>query len=150
MNVMHIIEKGRGLNMAILSQEVKDLFNSVDDVIFSTASVEGQPNSCVVGMKCIIDDQTLYMSDQFFKKTLNNVIQNPQVSIAFWKGHDAFQIYGTARYVNEGEEFAAQKEWVDAKFQEKGLPITSKGGCFVHVDAVYQMAAGPEAGERIA
>ena len=26
----------------------------------------------------------------------------------------------------------------------------AKGGCFIHVEAVYQMAAGPTAGEQLA
>ena len=39
---------------------------------------------------------------------------------------------------------------MDAKFASMGLPIKAKGGCFIHVDAVYQMAAGPTAGEQLA
>ena len=52
--------------------------------------------------------------------------------------------------MNEGDELAAQKEMVDAKFASMGLPIKAKGGCLIHVEAVYQMAAGPTAGEQLA
>lgn len=136
--------------MATMPQEVKDLFEEVSDVVLATANVDGQPNACVVGMKCVIDDETVYCSDQFFNKTFQNVIQNNQVSIAFWKEQTAYQIYGTARYVDAGEEFLAQKEWVDATFEKIGLPIRAKGGCFITVDKVFQMAAGPDAGNQIA
>ncbi|MBR5259115.1 MAG: pyridoxamine 5'-phosphate oxidase family protein [Eggerthellaceae bacterium] len=136
--------------MAVMSKEVQDLLTNVKGIAFATANADGQPNCCVVGMKKVVDAETVYLSDQFFNKTLANVKENQKVSLMFWEGHDAFQIYGTARYVNEGEEFASQKEWVDALFAQMGMPIKAKGGIYVHVDAVYNTAAGPNAGAQIA
>ena len=75
---------------------------------------------------------------------------NTKVSLVFWGEGGAYQIHGTARYVNEGDEFAEQKKWVDAAFAAMGAPIVSKGGCFIHVDAVYTSQPGPTAGDRIA
>lgn len=135
--------------MAVMSEEVKELFTKVPSVVFATASTDAQPNACVVGMKAVIDDETLYVSDQFFKKTLANIKENTKVAIVFWEGHDAYQIHGTARYVNEGEEFETQAAWVNEAFAKMGMPVKTKGGAFVHVDAVYTSAAGPEAGNRI-
>ena len=37
--------------MAVMSQEVKDLFEKVPTVVFATSSLEGQPNAAPVGMK---------------------------------------------------------------------------------------------------
>lgn len=136
--------------MAVMPAEVQELFKKVGDVVFSTASADGQPNSCVVGMKAVIDDETVYLSDQFFKKTLANVQANPKVAIVFWEGINAYELHGTARYVNEGAEFEAQKAWVDAAFEQMGKPIKAKGGCFVHVDEVFITAPGPTAGDKIA
>ena len=136
--------------MATMSAEVQELFKNVKDVVFTTAREDGQPNSCIVGMKAVIDDETVYLSDQFFKKTLANLQANPKVAIVFWEGSVAYQIYGTVRYVNEGAEFEAQKAWVDAAFESMGLPIKAKGGCFVHVDEVFTSAPGPQAGDKIA
>lgn len=136
--------------MATMPAEVQDLFKEVPDVVFSTASVDGQPNSCIVGMKSIIDDETVYLSDQFFKKTLANVQANQKVAIVFWQGVKAFELHGTAIYVNEGAEFEKQKAWVDAAFEQMGKPIKAKGGCIVHVDAIFSSSPGPTAGEQIA
>ena len=136
--------------MATMSAEVQELFKNVKDVVFTTAREDGQPNSCIVGMKAVIDDETVYLSDQFFKKTLANLQANPKVAVVFWEGSVAYQIYGTVRYVNEGAEFEAQKAWVDAAFENMGLPIKAKGGCFVHVDEVFTSAPGPQAGDKIA
>lgn len=136
--------------MAVMPKEVQELFEKVPSLAFSTASLDGQPNTCAVGMKKVLDDETVYVSDQFFNKTLANVRANQKVALAFWGDEGAYQIYGTARYVNEGDEFAEQKKWVDAAFASMGVPVTSKGGCFIAVDAVFQMSAGPEAGSRLA
>lgn len=136
--------------MAVLPQEVKDLFSKVPNVYFATVNADGQPNMNVIGMKAVIDDETVYLSDQFFKKTLANVQQNQNVSILVCEGREAYQIYGTARYVNEGEEFEAQAKWVNETFEKIGLPFKAKGGCFVSVDAVYSSCAGPTAGDQLA
>lgn len=137
--------------MTAMPSEVKELFESVHDVVFCTAAPDGQANGCVVAMKKVIDDETVYLSDQFFKKTLDNLLANPKVSIVFWKKKGgAYQIHGTARYVNEGEEYESQKAWVEEAFKLRGMDVTSKGGCYVHVDAVYQMAGGPGAGDQLA
>ncbi len=136
--------------MAIMGKDVQGLFATAENMVLCTVSAEGVPNGAAIGMKAVIDDETVYISDQFFAKTLANLKANPKVAVAFWTGHDAFQIHGTAEYVNEGEAFEEQKRKVDAQFSSMGLPIKAKGGCFIHVDAVYQMAAGPEAGKQLA
>ncbi len=102
--------------MAVMSREVKDLFEKVPTAVFSTSSLEGQPNAAPVGMKKVVDDETVYVSDQFFRKTLANVRANAKVSLVFWGDEGAYQLHGTARYVNEGDEFAEQKKWADGAF----------------------------------
>ena len=136
--------------MAIMSAQVQELFNTIDSVVFTTARADGQPNSCIVGIKCVVDDETVYVSDQFFKKTLANVQANPKVALVFWKGMEAYEIYGTARYVSEGDEFAEKKAWADGIFEQMGAPMRAKGGCFIHVDEVFTSTPGPEAGNKIA
>ena len=136
--------------MAIMSAEVQELFKTVKDVVFTTAREDGQPNSCVVGMKAVIDDETVYLSDQFFKKTLANIQANPKVSVIWWGDEGAYELYGTARYVNEGPEFTEQAAWVNAAFEQMGMPITAKGGVYVDVEAVYSSSPGPSAGMQLA
>lgn len=138
--------------MAKMPQEVQDLFNEVADVVLATARKDdAQPNACVIGAKRIIDDETIYISDQFFKKTLANIQENEKVSIVFWgeKGR-AYQIHGTASYATEGEQYEQLREGFEQFFKDRGLPIVPKGGVFVHVDEVYSSAPGPNAGDKIA
>lgn len=135
--------------MAKIPQEVQALFNEVPAVVFCTATANAQPNGSIVGMKRIVDDETIFLSDQFFKKTLANAQANEKVSVVFWQGHDAYQLYGTVRYANEGEEFLAEKKWVDEAFANMGAPMRAKGGCFIHVEKVFCSTPGPLAGELI-
>lgn len=136
--------------MAKIPQEAQDLFNEVKQVVFSTATLDGQPNSCIVGMKKIIDDETIYLSDQFFKKTLANIKANDKAAVVFWGEKGAYEIYGTMRYVNEGAEFEEQAAWVNAAFEAMGMPVKTKGGVFLHVESVFTSAPGPKAGDQIA
>lgn len=137
--------------MAKIPQEAQELFNEVPTIVFATASKEdAQPNVCMVTMKKIIDDETIYLSDQFFKKTLANIKENSKAALSFWNDEGAYEIYGTMRYVNEGDEFEEQATWVNATFEQMGVPIKAKGGVFIHVDAVYNSAGGPSAGTQIA
>ena len=136
--------------MTVMPANVQEVFKEIDNVVFCTAREDGQPNACIVGMKAIIDDETVYVSDQFFNKTLANLQVNPKVAITFWEGTEAYELHGTARYVNEGAEFEAQKAWVDAAFEGMGLPIRAKGGCFVSVEAIFISSPGPTAGDKIA
>ena len=136
--------------MAKIPQETQELFNKVDAVVLATAREDGQPNVCMVGMKRILDDETIYLSDQFFTKTLANVLAHDKIAIAFWGEDGAYNIYGTAEYINEGEQFAELKAWADDLFVKIGMPITAKGGIIMHVDAVYNSMPGPAAGAQIA
>ena len=136
--------------MAKIPQEAQELFAKVDAVVFATAHTDAQPNCCIVGMKKIIDDETVYLSDQFFKKTLANIQENQKVSVIWWGDGGAYELYGTARYVNEGPEFEEQAAWVNAAFEKMGMPITAKGGVYVDVEAVYSSSPGPSAGEQLA
>ena len=136
--------------MAVIPEKAKKLFMEAPGVVFLTASAEGQPNGNIIGIREIIDDETVYLSDQFFNKSLANLRENQRVAVVYWVGGEAYELRGTARYVDSGEEFAARKAVADARFAEMGVPIVAKGGCFVHVDAVFDQASGPNAGAQIA
>lgn len=137
--------------MATLTQNVKDVFETCDAVYFATADAQGQPNACIVGLRKVVDDETVYVSDQYFNKTLANLKVNDKVAITFWSKDGAFQIHGTSRYITEGdEEWPAEEAWATAFFEARGSAARAKGGVFIHVDAVYDSMGGPNAGNQIA
>lgn len=136
--------------MAKIPQEAQELFAKVDAVVLATAREDGQPNVCMVGMKKILDDETIYLSDQFFTKTLANVQANDKIAVGFWGEDGAYNIYGTAEYINEGAQYEELAAWANGLFEKIGMPIVAKGGIIMHVDAVYNSMPGPAAGAQIA
>jgi predicted pyridoxine 5'-phosphate oxidase superfamily flavin-nucleotide-binding protein len=56
------------MNMAQMTERMKELFDKVRTVVLSTASIDGKPNAVPVGAKKIINGETILISDQFFNK----------------------------------------------------------------------------------
>ena len=135
--------------MAKIPQKAQELFNELPAVVLATARADAQPNTCLVGMKKILDDETIYLSDQFFLKTLDNLKENPKVAVLWWSKEGAYVVHGTARYVTAGELFEEQSKWVNAAFEKNGAPFRAKGAAIVTVDAVYDSMPGPNAGAQI-
>ena len=129
--------------MAVMPKEVQDAFNQMKNIVLATATPDGVPNADPMGMKKVIDAETVYISDQFFNKTLANLKENQKVAITFWGDEGAYQIHGTATYINEGEQFEELKAWADGCFAAMGAPITAKGGVLVHVDELFTCSPAP-------
>ena len=136
--------------MAVMPKEAQDLFNNAKNMVLATSTPDGAPNADPMGMKKVLDDETVYISDQFFNKTLTNLKANSKVAITFWGDEGAYQIHGTANYINECEQFDELKKWADDNFAAMGAPITAKGGIIVHVDELFTCKPGPDAGAKIA
>jgi len=136
--------------MATIPENVKEMIERSKTLYCATAGKDGTPNINYLGIKKVIDDETLMISDHFFLKTLANLQENPQVAIGVFDGKQAYQIKGTVRYVNEGPEFEEQAAWVKGVFEQMGLPLQSKGIGFVTVTGVYDSNAGPAAGQLMA
>jgi len=95
-----------------IPQEIKAFFAQVPIMAFSTVDSCGIPNVSAIGSKKIINDNTIYTIDTFHNKTIENIKQNPNVSIAMWKDLVGYQIKGTAKYYTKGNVFDKGKEWI--------------------------------------
>lgn len=135
--------------MAKMPQNVIDLINSVPTAILATSDADGNPNAVPVGMKAVAGDDVIVISDQFFNKTLANLLANPKAAVTVWSGNEGYQIKGTAVYENEGERFEEVAKMVDQIAAQMGAPLKSKGACFIDVEEIYSVAPGPEAGSSI-
>jgi len=136
--------------MAQMTKRMRELFEKVPTAILATATQDGVPNAVPVGAKKVLDDETILISDQFFNKTLENLIANPRVAITFWEGHEGYQIKGTAAVETTGQRFEETARWIDEKSARAGFPLKSKGAVIVHIDAIYGVSPGPGAGKKLA
>lgn len=135
--------------MAKMPQECQDMINTTYAAAFSTCR-DNVPNVVSVSMKQIVDDETVMVSDQYMGKTLANLRENPHVALSVWGEQGGFQIKGSVTYENEGPQFEKVAAQVKEILSSMGYDFTSKGVCYIHVEEVYSLTPGPEAGKRLA
>ena len=138
--------------MAKMTEQVKSIFNSQRIVVFSTASKDGIPNAVPIGAKKIIDDETILISNQYFDKTLKNIMENPRAGLTFWdiKTHEGYQVKGTITIETSGERFEKTAKWIEEMGKAKKKPLKSKGSVILKITDVYCVTAGKDAGKKIA
>ena len=107
--------------MAQMTKRIRELFEKVPTAIFATATTEGVPNAVPVGAKRVLNDSTILISDQFFNKTLENLLANPSVAVSFWEGHEGYQIKGTAAVETTGERFEETARWMEERRDRKSV-----------------------------
>ncbi len=72
--------------MTALTEEMKAAFATMKAFPVATASKNGWPNVVPIGFVELVDDETIWIADNFMKKTLANIRENPKVSIYVWGG----------------------------------------------------------------
>jgi uncharacterized protein len=138
------------LNMAKMTERMKELFIKVPAVVLATATPDGIPNAVPVGAKKIIDDDTILISDQFFNKTLANLKANPQVTVTFWEGHEGYQLKGSVTIETSGQRYEETARWIEKLSAKVGFPLKSKGAVILQIAEIYGVAPGPGAGKKLA
>jgi predicted pyridoxine 5'-phosphate oxidase superfamily flavin-nucleotide-binding protein len=133
--------------MTALTEEMKTAFATMKAFPVATASADGWPNVVPIGFVELVDDETIWIADNFMKKTLANIKENPKVSIYVW-GPDTkgcFQIKGDVELKTIGKDFEKMQETVRSKMAK----APAKGLLVVTIREVFQCAPGPSAGEKL-
>ena len=64
--------------MVKLTAEMKEAFSKMKIFPVATASKDGTPNVIPLGIVELIDDETIWITDNFMNKTLSNLRVNPE------------------------------------------------------------------------
>ncbi len=129
-----------------IPNDIKVFFDSIPFMALGTCDKNYTPNVVVIGSKKIVNDDKIWIIDTFFNKTKDNILQNENVSITFWKGIQGYQIKGKARYFESGETFEDAKKWI-LKVKPKKIV---KGLVIVNIKDIYCISPNyNEAGKRI-
>lgn len=133
--------------MVKLSEEMKTAFSKVKIFPVATASKEGVPNVVPIGFCQLVDDETIWIADNFMVKSLANLKENPNIAVYVWgpETGGCFQIKGKATIFSSGEKFDKMKAIVNAA--KPGLP--AKTLIEVEITDVFQCAPGPAAGKKL-
>lgn len=136
--------------MAKMTQDCMDMINNVYAAAVATSTKDGDPNVVCCSMKQAYDDETVMISDQYMLKTLANLEENPRMAVSVWDETHGYQVKGTVTYENEGDRYESIAAQVHEILSGMGYDYYSKGVCWLHVEEVYSITPGDEAGARIA
>lgn len=101
-----------------------DTLLSADSKALATTGPHGL-NVVPVSTIRIVDGK-IWLINYFFKKTLENILTDPSVSLVGWKGFDGFQVRASVVYVDKGAQFEEARKWVAQSLPDrvvKGLLI---------------------------
>lgn len=131
--------------MVKLTTEVKESLAGTKLVFLATAAKDGMPNVVPIGAFKLLDDETILISDQFFKKTLSNMKANPKVAFSWWGEKGGFQIKGTVTLHTDGKIFQDDVAWV----KQLKPTLEPKTAAVMKIAEVFVIKPGPEAGKKL-
>ncbi|HKM41655.1 MAG TPA: pyridoxamine 5'-phosphate oxidase family protein [Methanocorpusculum sp.] len=133
--------------MALLTAELKEQIVKVGTCHLVTASKFGVPNAAPMGAYMVMDNDMIWIANNFMNKTAANLKENPQVSILVWNKDlgNCFQLKGTAVVEKGTEDYKKLKAMLDAK--KPGLPC--KELVKITVKEIFTCMPGPNAGKKI-
>ena len=133
--------------MTKLTAEMKEAFGRMKIFPVATASKDGIPNVVPIGVVELIGDDTIWITDNFMNKSLENLKANPNIALYIWgpeiKG--CFQIKGHASVKTSGKDFDAMK----ATINKKNPALPARSLIIVKISEVFECQPGPNAGSKI-
>ncbi|MCA9360683.1 pyridoxamine 5'-phosphate oxidase family protein [Candidatus Nomurabacteria bacterium] len=127
-----------------LTEKIVDIIENADGKALATM-VPGCLHVVPVSTVKVVNNQILLVN-YFMTKTLENILENPKVSLAAWRGLAGYQIKGVVEYVTEGETFDLIVEMVADTLPDRVV----KGVLVLTPEEVYDVTATKERpGERI-
>ena len=134
--------------MVKLTDEMKEDFAKMKIFPFATASKDGEPNVIPIGMCDLQEDgETIWIADNYFNKTRNNLDENPRGAIYVWgpeiKG--CYQIKGDFEIKTDGEEYENMYKTV----KKMGERFPAKALAIMKITEVYECKSGDGAGKQL-
>ncbi len=132
------------MRMVQLPKNVMDALEKCKPFPIATSSKDGVPNAGYVGAVKLLDNETLLVANNYMKKTLANIEENPIAAIVVWdaENKESYQVKFTVENVHSGELFEQFRE------EFKKYPVHSM--LVMKPIEVYNSMRGKAAGERIA
>ncbi|HNZ61279.1 MAG TPA: pyridoxamine 5'-phosphate oxidase family protein [Methanofastidiosum sp.] len=121
---------------------IRDIIDKERMHQLATASKDGEPNCSYVGAKYTLNDETIIIVDNFMKKTLKNILENPRVAIVVIRDKEAYQIKGKCEYLTSGPIYEEAKKWM----KTRGDRFPAKGALLIRVTDIFYSTSDEKAG----
>lgn len=140
--------------MVRINDEIKKMFKEKKEPAFiATLGADGKINLSCKGSLNVLDNEHLWFSESTGKKTYNNLLKNPHVSVAIAHRDtsDGYQLRGKAELVTEGPFYDMAVKNTEEASRRMGRKLPKPlVAVRIKVDEIYSLKSGPSAGERIA
>jgi len=99
--------------------ELKDIKEKLEEATIAVATVdkENRPHTIAIMYAKVIEEKII-ITNNYMKTTIENIKNNPYISLVFWKGEEGYRINGKSEYFDSGKWLKFVK---DLK-ENKGLP----------------------------
>lgn len=101
------------------------------------ATCVGESAHVVPVSKIKVVGNNIWLVNYFMTKTIENIKQNPYVSLACWQGLEGYQIKGEVEYLTQGEIFSAMVVEAATEYPDR----TVQGVLVLNVKELFDVSA---------
>lgn len=114
--------------------EIDNIKEKLEKATIAVASVDekGTPHNIII-MYAKFKDNKVVITDNYMKKTIENIKNNPYVSLVFWKEEEGWRVDGEAEYYDSGKWL----NFVKALKENKELP--AKGAVVINIKEIKKL-----------
>lgn len=118
--------------------EIEELKDKIEKAIVAVATVnkEEKPHNIAI-MYAKVKDNKIIITDNYMRTTIENIKNNPSISLVFWEGEESkergWRIDGKAEYHDSGKWL----DFVKGLEENKGYP--AKGAVVINVEEVKEL-----------
>ena len=130
----------------MISEEVKALCHKTKTVYIASADRAGQPHLAVADNLIVADDMHVVFSSWVCHQTIENLKDNPGVTLAVWDGdlNSGYQLLGKV----EGIEDVAILNGFAPDKEEAGLPQV-KSRLTIRIEKILRFNLGPHSDQAV-
>ena len=133
--------------MVKLNADMKEAFSKMKVFPIATAAKDGTPNVVPLAMVELVNDETIWITDNFMNKSMSNLRTNPKCAIYIWgpeiKG--CFQIKGVTSIKTNGPDYEEMK----ARINKKNPALPARSLVIMKITEVFECKPGPTAGVKL-
>jgi len=114
--------------------EIKDIKDKLEKAIIAVATVNSNntPHNTPI-MYAKVKDDKVVITNNYMKTTIDNIKNNPQVSLVFWEGEKGWRIDGKAEHYDSGE-------WFDfVKSLDENKEFSPRGAIIIEVNEIKEL-----------
>ena len=101
-------------------------------IAVATISKEGNPHNTPI-MYAKVKDKKIIITNNYMKTTINNIKNNPNISLVFWEGEKGWRINGKVDYHDSGE-------WLDfVKSLKENKGELANGALVINIEEVKEL-----------